>query len=89
MNIFELAAELGRALKEDKRLIALDEARVAYENDETVMKLMMEYEVQQRAMQNEAMKTERRQIGKAQREAEEQRRFELKQQKKKEKKRGH
>ena len=59
MNIFELAAELGRALKEDKRLIALDEARVAYENDETVMKLMMEYEVQQRAMQNEAMKTER------------------------------
>ncbi len=40
-------------------------------------------------MQREAMKTERRQIGKAQREAEEQRRFELKQQKKKEKKRGH
>ena len=59
MNIFELAAELGRALKEDKRLVALDEARVAYENDEKVMKLMMEYEVQQRAMQNEAMKSER------------------------------
>ncbi len=59
MNIFELAAELGRALKEDKRLIALEEARVAYENDERVMKLMMEYEVQQRAMQNEAMKPER------------------------------
>ena len=40
-------------------------------------------------MQREVMKTERRQISKAQREAEEQRRFELKQQKKKEKKRGH
>ena len=40
-------------------------------------------------MQREAMKTERKRIGKAQREAEEQRRFELKQQKKKEKKRGH
>ena len=40
-------------------------------------------------MQREAMKTERKQIGKAQRDAEEQRRFELKQQKKKEKKRGH
>ena len=39
-------------------------------------------------MQREAMKTERRQIGKAQRDAEEQRRFELKQKKKKEKKRG-
>ena len=58
-NVFELAAQLGRALKEDKRVIALDEARVAYENDEQVMKLMMEYEVQQRAMQNEAMKEER------------------------------
>lgn len=58
-NIFELAAQLGRALKEDKRVIALDEARIAYENDEHVMKLMMEYEVQQRAMQNEAMKEER------------------------------
>ena len=40
-------------------------------------------------MQREAMKTERKRIGKAQREAEEQRRFELKQQKKKEKKRRH
>ena len=58
-NIFELAAQLGRALKEDKRVIALEEARVAYENDEHVMKLMMEYEVQQRAMQNEAIKEER------------------------------
>jgi cell fate (sporulation/competence/biofilm development) regulator YmcA (YheA/YmcA/DUF963 family) len=59
MNIFELAAELGRTLKEDKRLVALDEARAAYEADERVMKLMMEYEVQQRAMQNEALKPER------------------------------
>lgn len=58
-NVFELAAQLGRALKEDKRVIALEEARVAYESDEHVMKLMMEYEVQQRAMQNEAMKEER------------------------------
>ncbi len=59
MGIFELAAQLGRALKEDKRLVALEAARVAYESDERVMKLMMEYEVQQRAMQNEAMKGER------------------------------
>ena len=59
MEIFELAAKLGQALKEDARLIALDKARKAYEEDEQVMKMMMEYEVQQRAMQNEAMKQER------------------------------
>ncbi|MBQ3483675.1 MAG: YlbF family regulator [Clostridia bacterium] len=59
MGIFELAAELGRTLKEDKRLVALEEARVAYENDERVGRLMTEYEVQQKAIQNEAMKAER------------------------------
>ena len=40
-------------------------------------------------MQREAMKTERKQISRAQRDAEAQRKFDLKQQKKKEKKRGH
>ena len=59
MGIFELAAELGKALKNDNRLIALDEARKAYESDETVKQLMTEYEVQQRAINLEAMKTER------------------------------
>ena len=59
MGIFELAAELGKALKNDNRLIALDEARKTYESDETVKQLMTEYEVQQRAINLEAMKTER------------------------------
>ena len=59
MGIFELAAELGKALKNDKRLVALEEARKAYESDETVGKLMMEYEVQQKAIQNEVAKDER------------------------------
>ena len=59
MGIFELAAELGRTLKNDQRLIALEEARKAYESDERVNKLMMEYEVQQKAIQHEAMKEER------------------------------
>ena len=62
MGIFELAAELGRTLKADKRLVALEEARKAYENDERVSKLMMEYEVQQKAMQNEAMKDTREEV---------------------------
>ena len=56
MGIFELAAELGKTLKNDKRLIALEEARKAYESDERVGKLMMEYEVQQKAIQNEVAK---------------------------------
>ena len=59
MGIFELAAELGKTLKNDKRLIALEEARKAYENDERVMKLMTEYEVQQKAINYEATKEER------------------------------
>ena len=59
MGIFELAAELGRALKEDNRLVALEEARKAYESNETVAGLMTEYEVQQKAINLEAMKEER------------------------------
>ena len=59
MGIFELAAELGKTLKNDKRLIALEEARKAYESDERVGKLMMEYEVQQKAINYEATKEER------------------------------
>ena len=62
MGIFELAAELGRTLKNDKRLIALEEARKAYENDERLARLLTEYEVQQKAMQNEAMKGEREEV---------------------------
>ena len=62
MGIFELAAELGRTLKNDSRLVKLEEARVAYENDERVAKLATEYEVQQKAIQHEAMKEERDQV---------------------------
>ena len=59
MGIFELAAELGRALKEDQRLIRLEEARAAYENDERIAKLATEYEVQQKAMQAEVARSDR------------------------------
>ncbi|MBE6554854.1 MAG: YlbF family regulator [Ruminococcaceae bacterium] len=59
MGIFELAAELGKTLKNDARLVRLEAARVAYEADADVAKLTMEYELQQRAIQEEAMKEER------------------------------
>jgi cell fate (sporulation/competence/biofilm development) regulator YmcA (YheA/YmcA/DUF963 family) len=59
MEIFELAAELGRKLKDDERLIALEAAKQAYEEDLQLKKYMVEYEVQQKAMQNEVAKPER------------------------------
>lgn len=59
MDIFELAAQLGKALKEDERLVKLDEAKKAYENDKELQKYMVEYEVQQKALQQELTKEER------------------------------
>ena len=59
MDIFEIAAELGRALKEDERLVRLEAAREAYENDDEILALATEYEAQQRAIQIEAMKEDR------------------------------
>ena len=54
MEIFELAEQLGRVLKEDARLIALEEAKKEYEADVKLQKCMMEYQVQQEALQREA-----------------------------------
>ncbi len=59
MEIFELAAELGNKLKDDARLIALEEAKKAYEADPALQKSMLEYDVQQKAMQREVAKPER------------------------------
>ncbi len=59
MEIFELAAELGKALKNDERLVRLENAKKAYEGDKDLQKLMIEYEVQQKALQHEITKEER------------------------------
>ncbi len=59
MEIMELAAKLGQALKEDDRLKKLEEARIAYESNAELQKNMVEYEVQQKALQNEYAKEER------------------------------
>ena len=56
MEIFDLAKQLGKVLKEDERLIALEKAKQAYEADEALKKAMLEYDVQQKAMQREAGK---------------------------------
>ena len=59
MEIFELAAALGNKLKDDARLIALEDAKKAYESDSSLQKHMLEYDVQQKAMQREVAKPER------------------------------
>ena len=59
MTIFELAAELGRALKEDEKLVRLENAKTAYEADTDLNKKMIEYEVQQKALQLEITRDDR------------------------------
>lgn len=58
-DIFALAAELGQALKSDERLVRLEKAKQAYEADVELQKYMVEYEVQQKALQGEITKDER------------------------------
>ena len=59
MEIFELAAELGKKLKDDNRLLELENAKKAYEENAELKKYMLEYDVQQKAMQREVAKPER------------------------------
>ena len=59
MTVFELAVELGKALKEDEKLVRLANAKKAYEDDGDLQKMMVEYEVQQKALQVELTRDER------------------------------
>ncbi|MBQ7398152.1 MAG: YlbF family regulator [Clostridia bacterium] len=54
MDIFEMAAALGDALKQDEKLVALEAARKNYMEDRQLQSLVIEYEVQQTALQKEA-----------------------------------
>ena len=58
MEIFELASALGKKLAEDERLVALENAKTAYEENKELQTYLVEYDVQQRAMQNEVSKSE-------------------------------
>ena len=59
MTAFELAAQLGKALKEDEKLVRLANAKKAYEEDKELQKYIIEYEVQQKALQVEITREER------------------------------
>lgn len=49
-KIMELAAQLGQVIKEDERIAKMNEAKEAYENDDKIQGLMMEYTAQQNAL---------------------------------------
>ena len=48
MDIMELAAQLGKTLKEDERLKALEVAKNEYTSNAELQKKLVEYEVQQK-----------------------------------------
>ncbi len=50
MTIFELASALGKAIREDERMIRMEKAKAAYDSSEKIGKLMMEYSIQQQAL---------------------------------------
>ncbi|MBO5312431.1 MAG: YlbF family regulator [Clostridia bacterium] len=57
MEIMELAVQLGQAIKADPRVAKMNEAREAYEKDEEIQKLMLEYNAQQIALAEEYKKS--------------------------------
>ena len=50
MSIYSLAAELGKAIKADDRMIRMEKAKEEYEGSEKIANLMMEYGIQQQAL---------------------------------------
>lgn len=58
MSIEELAAELGKAIKEDPRIDALEKAKTAYETDTLLQSYLNEFDAQQKALGEESQKAE-------------------------------
>ena len=50
MSIYALAAELGKAIKADERMIRMEKANEAYEKSEKINNLLREYGIQQQAL---------------------------------------
>ena len=59
MGIFEIASELGKAIKADERYVRFEAAKKAYEECAELQKNLIEYEVQQTALHNEYSKEEK------------------------------
>ncbi len=58
-TIMELAAQLGRAIKEDDRITRMNAATKAYNEDNDLQYKMMEYQVQNTALTEEYKKPEK------------------------------
>ncbi len=59
MEIFEIAELLGKTLKEDEKLKRLAAAKKAYDESPAIAHKLLEYQVQQKAMENEMVKPEK------------------------------
>ncbi len=59
MEIMELAAELGKKIKDDPRIVAMKQAEEAYTNDRELQKLIIEYNAQSTALTEEYKKPEK------------------------------
>ena len=59
MEVMELAAELGKKIKEDPRIIEMKKAEAAYQSDATLQRLMVEYNAQNTALTEEYKKPEK------------------------------
>lgn len=55
-DIEVLAASLGKAIKEDPRIDALEKAKTAYETDAMLQAYLSEFDTQQAALQEESAK---------------------------------
>ena len=58
MEVMEIAAMLGAKIKEDPRIVRLNNARAQYEQDADMMTAMVEYNAQQTALTEEYKKPE-------------------------------
>ena len=56
MEIMELAAELGKLIKADPRVVEMNRAQEAYEADLELQKRIMEYNAQSEALSTEYKK---------------------------------
>ena len=56
MEVMELAAELGKLIKKDARIIALNNAEEAYNNDRALQTKIIEYNAQSTALTEEYKK---------------------------------
>ena len=59
MTVMELAAELGKAIKEHEVYKKYLEAKEAYDTNDTLNRKIMEYSVQQKALADEAGKQDK------------------------------